>query len=103
MVEKKSIISLVTALVGAVINVILNLLLIPVVGVNGAAFAMFVSYFIVFVLRAKNTQNFIKIKFNALKMGLNLLIILAQSLIMISEMKYFYAYEAVDIFSNITY
>lgn len=94
MVEKKSIISLITALVGAIVNVILNILLIPVIGVNGAAFAMFASYFVVFVLRAKNTQKFIKIKFNAAKLGLNLLIILAQSLIMINEIKYFYAYEA---------
>jgi O-antigen/teichoic acid export membrane protein len=57
MVEKKSIISLVTTLVGAVINVMLNLLLIPVVGVNGAAFAMFASYFVVFILRQKIRKN----------------------------------------------
>lgn len=94
MVEKKSVVSLVTALVGAIINVILNLLLIPIVGVNGAAFAMFASYFIVFVLRAKSTQKFIKIRFNSLKIGINLLIILSQSLIMISEIKYFYIFEA---------
>ncbi len=39
----------------------LNLILIPKFGVNGAGFATFLSYAAVFVLRALNTRKFIKI------------------------------------------
>ncbi|MBO5671275.1 MAG: polysaccharide biosynthesis C-terminal domain-containing protein, partial [Clostridia bacterium] len=61
LVEKKSVLSFVTSMLGAVINIILNLLLIPTpLGVNGAAIATFASYFIVFIIRAINTQKYIR-------------------------------------------
>lgn len=49
--EKKSLYSLFTAMVGAVLNILLNLLLIPKIGAMGAAIATFVSYLVSFVLR----------------------------------------------------
>lgn len=47
----KTVYSLRTALVGAVLNIILNLLLIPSLGAMGASIATFVSYFVVFIVR----------------------------------------------------
>jgi O-antigen/teichoic acid export membrane protein len=40
-------ISLYTAILGAIINVIANIILIPIYGINGAAFATILSYFFV--------------------------------------------------------
>jgi O-antigen/teichoic acid export membrane protein len=40
-------ISLYTAILGAIINVIANIILIPIYGINGAAFATIISYFFV--------------------------------------------------------
>lgn len=93
MVEKKSILTLSTTVVGAVVNVVLTFLLINKYGVNGAAFATFISYFIVFILRVISTKQFIKIDWNAPKLVLNLFIVMCQAFIMINEIKYWVIYE----------
>lgn len=93
MVEKKSILTLSTTVVGAVVNVALTFLLIYKYGVNGAAFATFISYLVVFILRVINIKNFITIKWNAPKLILNVIIVLCQSFIMIYEVKYWLIYE----------
>ena len=69
MAEKRSGLSLVTMAVGAVLNLILNGLLIPTWGVQGAAFATFASYFVVFLLRAVNTRGLIRVDFAPFVMG----------------------------------
>lgn len=60
-VEKNSVGNMFSALSGAVINVILNFILIPLYGVNGASIATCVSYFIVFVYRVIDTRKYIKL------------------------------------------
>lgn len=93
MVEKKSILTLSTTVVGAFVNVLLTFVLINKFDVNGAAFATFISYFIVFILRAVNTKQFIKIDWNAPRIVLNLFIVMCQAFIMINEIKYWVVYE----------
>lgn len=63
MAEKKSFMGMVTALSGAVTNIVLNLVLIPAIGAMGAAVATVISYLVVFVFRAINTHKYIKIGF----------------------------------------
>jgi O-antigen/teichoic acid export membrane protein len=92
-VEKKSNLSLITTLVGAIINIILNFILIPKLGINGASFATFISFSSVFILRALNTRKFIKIKWNCNKLILNTFLLLIQSLIMIFEIPYWIIFE----------
>lgn len=53
---------LISGTVGAIINLILNFILIPMMGVSGAAFATCISYFGVFVYRIKDTQKYIKLR-----------------------------------------
>jgi O-antigen/teichoic acid export membrane protein len=95
MVEKKSYLTLSTTVVGAITNVVFTFLLINKFGVNGAAFATFISYFTVFLIRARNTKNFIEIKWNAPKLFINTIIVLCQSIIMIFEIKYWVIYEII--------
>ncbi len=47
---------------GAVINIILNFLLIPVVGINGAAISTGISYITVFIYRVIDTRKYFKIE-----------------------------------------
>ena len=47
---------------GAVINIVLNFLLIPIIGISGAALATGISYIAVFVYRVIDTRKFIRIK-----------------------------------------
>ncbi|MEG0839798.1 MAG: oligosaccharide flippase family protein [Hydrogenoanaerobacterium sp.] len=93
MTEKKSVFAFVTTAVGALLNVGLNIWLIPIFGVNGATFATFLGFFLVFALRAMDTRRFIKIRFNVFKLIFNTIILGVQSFIMIFEIKYWLFYE----------
>lgn len=87
MVEKKSMMNMATTVVGAVLNIVLSWLLVqvPVFEANGATFATFASYFVVFLLRAANTRRFIRIRMHAGKMAFNTIILLIQTLVMLTE------------------
>ncbi len=93
MVEKRSVLALVTTMVGAGLNVLFSLIFIPFFGVNGAASAMFVSYFIVFLLRAVTAQRMVKMQWNIPKLIANILILLLQSFIMIQELPLWILWE----------
>ena len=62
LVRKKSSHSFVTALVGAIANIALNLWLIPIIGALGAAIATLASYAIVLVLRIIDAPRIIPFK-----------------------------------------
>ena len=85
MMEKKSMHSLLTAIVGAGVNVGLNFLLIPVWGVNGSVVAMLVSYFVVFLIRMADTKRYVRIRVSIFRMSVNTALLLVQALIMIFE------------------
>ena len=78
-VNKKSILSLATTAAGAIVNVILSFILISYFGVNGAAFAMFASYFVVFLLRAYDTKRFIHMRVGGLRLTVNTILLLGQA------------------------
>ena len=63
LVRKKSVHSFVTALVGALSNIILNLWLIPIIGALGAAVATLASFAIVLVLRMIDAKRIIPFDF----------------------------------------
>lgn len=54
---------LISGFVGAVSNIILNFILIPIFGVYGAALATSISYIIVFLYRIFDTKKYLKINF----------------------------------------
>ena len=72
---KKSKNSFYTLLFGALLNIVLNLILIPIVGINGASIATFASYSLVFMLRIIDIKRFIHIKVNFLSMILNMMLL----------------------------
>lgn len=93
MVEKKSVMNLVTTASGAILNIIFNLLLIPKYGVNGAAFATFISYFSVFLLRVLDTKRYMKVRWQAAKIALNTIVLLLQSWVLIAEFPFWILIE----------
>ena len=80
LVYKKSRLSFVTSMVGAVANIILNFILIPKYEIYGAAVATFVSYFIVFVIRAFMSKRLVDFKMYIVQTVVGTLIILVQTL-----------------------
>lgn len=88
-VEKRSKNSFLTSMLGAVLNIILNFLLIPSpLGVQGAAIATFVSYFAVFVIRALNARKYIPFKLYLPQVVLNIAVILLQSIFMVLSLPF---------------
>lgn len=87
-VEKKSKSSLVTTVIGTVVNIGANFLLIPRMGAHGAAIATAFSYALVVLLRAFHTRRFIPIGWSLPRFSLNMTVVIAQCLIMIFEVTY---------------
>lgn len=83
MAEKKNVMAMVTAFAGAATNVILNLILIPIMGANGAAIATAISFLVAFVARAADARRFLKINYNVPMIVIEMLILGAQSSIML--------------------
>lgn len=93
MVEKKSIYTLLTTMLAAVTNIVLNIWWIPIFGIHGAATATFISYFVMFAVRAIHTRRFVKIKWDLKKLFANIILLTAQIAVM---MTMFYGYIVVS-------
>ena len=89
-VEKKSVLSMLTALMGAVINVILNFIMIPDHGAMGAAVATFISYLAVYIVRAYDTRSYVRFKLHTPLLCVNTVLISLQMLVMYSNIRYNY-------------
>jgi len=95
-VNKKSVLSFLTAFAGAGTNIVLNFILIPTsLGVYGAAIATVASYLLVFVIRCFNVKKYIPFNLYPYHIIANSIIILIQSLAIIFEVKYWMIIEAV--------
>ncbi len=82
-VAKKSVLSFLTAMLGALVNVALNLLLIPRFGAQGAAIATLVAYLAVYVLRSVNTRRHLPFRQYPVQVALNTAIVGIQAAVMI--------------------
>jgi O-antigen/teichoic acid export membrane protein len=97
-VEKRSKNSFLTTMFGAVINVVLNLVLIKTpLGVQGAAIATFVSYLIVYLIRAVNVYKFIPFNLCWPNVILNTVVITVQTVFMVCDLPFNYIVQAVSI------
>ena len=83
--EKKSVMSMLTAMAGAIVNIILNFVLIPTHGALGAAVATAISYVAVYAIRAYDTRFYVKFDLHTKRLVLNTALILAEALIVIIE------------------
>lgn len=90
MAEKKNLMSLFTTLLGAVANILLNILWIPVYGGAGAAFATFLSYALVFVVRLVDTRRFVFLRFDSVRFILSSIAVVVQSYLLLHTEKYVY-------------
>lgn len=81
MVRKKSMHSFVTAAIGAVTNIVLNVLLIPKYSAMGAAVATFASYFLVMIVRSIDALKMIPFKMGIWKLVFNTVALVAQCVV----------------------
>lgn len=78
-VTKKSTASFWTSLVGAGTNILLNIWLIPEIGIQGAAAATFVSCLAVFLIRLVNARRLLPFPLSGGKLALGVGVLLAQT------------------------
>ena len=88
LVKKKSMLTFVTSMTGALVNIALNFLLIPRMGAQGAAIATAISYGTVFVIRAANTRKYVRFSLHGLRMATNLILLSAQTACILTVEKY---------------
>ena len=79
--SRKSVRSMTTAGIGAAVNVILNIILIKTMGLHGAALAAFVSFLIIFIIRAIDTKRIIKMDMKLPKMLINSVLLIGMSFV----------------------
>ncbi len=90
---KKNMMVTITTFVGALLNILLNWLLIPKFGANGAAFATFFSFLVVFLIRAVDCRRYISIAMQPLRIALNLILLLLQCWVALTEPAYWVWWE----------
>lgn len=83
--SKKNIMAMVTTMIGAGVNIILNFILIPRFGPYGGAFATFFSYFTMVVLRLIDTRKMLPLNFGPVRLFGCTALIMAQCLLCIGQ------------------
>lgn len=81
--EKKTMMSFWTSFAGAVLNVVLNIILIPHFDAMGAAFATFVSYSCSYILRCITTHKYISFRQYPLRVILGTAVLLAETAVVL--------------------
>lgn len=98
LVDKKSVQSFITSAVGAGSNLVLNLIMIPTLGANGAALATLLSYLIVFIIRAVNTRRYIWFDIHEKKLIANTVVLGFQTVFMIFELQGWLVIQIIGVF-----
>ncbi len=100
-VEKRSKNSFLTTMVGAVLNIALNLALIPKIEAQGAAIATAVSYLVVFIIRLADAKKYIPFKAHGLTVVINSAVVLIQTCFMIFSLPFNYLVQAASVLALI--
>lgn len=94
LVKKKSIMTFVTAMTGALVNIVLNFALIPLLGAQGAAISTCISYAVVFLIRALNTRKYVRFSLHPIRILLNTALLVAQTVCILSFSNYMILIQA---------
>lgn len=78
---KRSINNMLTTIAGAVINIAVNILLIPVIGVWGAVLGMLATYVVISALRMIDIKRYLDLKINKVTFAGNIVIVMVQSVL----------------------
>lgn len=82
-----------TILAVAAANIVLNLVMIPIFGIQGAALATFLSYLICYIIRMIDARRYVPFSFSAVKTVINTWLLLMMCIPVIFGFKNFYLYE----------
>lgn len=80
-VEKKTVRLMRTTIIGAFVNIILTVLMVPFIGITGACMATFISFFITWFIRSIETRLFDFLRYKAIFVS-SVLILIFQSVLL---------------------
>ncbi len=95
LVKKKSVNSLICSSASAIINILLNIILIKAYGVMGAAVATMISYIAVYFLASYRSQLYVKYKPYHARTAVNIALVILQSIAMVYFGKASYVISAI--------
>ena len=101
LVFKKSRLSFVTSMIGAITNIILNFILIRKYEIYGAAVATFASYFIVFIIRAIMSKKLVDFNMYPVQTVVGTAIIVLQTVCTYFEPKYLFVINIVAVVATV--
>lgn len=82
---KKNTSLMISTLIGAVINIVTNIILVPIMGIQGATLTTMLSQLIVFLYRALCSRSFVKIEINYVKLITAILLVIIESVAVVLE------------------
>lgn len=82
--EKKSVPQLVTMLIGASCNIVLNWILIPRFGISGAVIATLVSFMLLFFIRMVDTRKYMQLVWSPLRFCVSFVLLMVQNIVMMT-------------------
>lgn len=80
---KESKVFAISTTLGAILNIILNLILVPLIGTLGAALATAISYIVIWLIRLVQSQKYIKLQLNLLRDCISYILLFIQSIILL--------------------
>ena len=101
LVFKKSRLSFITSMIGAITNIILNFILIRKYEIYGAAVATFASYFIVFIIRAIMSKKLVDFNMYPVQTVVGTAIIVLQTVCTYFEPKYLFVINIVAVVATV--
>lgn len=84
-----------TSIFGSVINVSINIIFIPIIGIQAASISTFLSFFFMWLVRVYQTRKFYKIKIDVIKLILSLTVLFTQTYFIISTERYNFIYQII--------
>ncbi|MBQ7153559.1 MAG: polysaccharide biosynthesis C-terminal domain-containing protein [Clostridia bacterium] len=94
LVQKKTLFSMLTAVAGATLNIVLNFLLIPRWGPMGAAVATLSCYVLVFVIRVIDARRYVRFSVQPVRTVVNTAVLGGQTAILLLEISGWFWWEA---------
>lgn len=100
-VAEKTMGAFITSAITAIINCGLNILLTPLIGMQGTAIATLIGFGVLWLIRSINTQRYVKFKQNYVKIGIQTIMLIAQSVALIFDFKFNYIIQCISFVSII--
>ena len=92
--SKKTVMAFVTNLVTAIVNIVGNVVLLPRLGVMGAALSLAISYLVFWLFRLVDTRHLVKIQYQAKSIVINLILTTAIAVVVTFSPKYWILWGA---------